>query len=119
MESLTGEFNLFLFYGSISHDLVLVVKTSDFPKTLAALLSWEKTMWLDWKPFLSEADIQNIQQFAFADDIIKNNDARVFKDKTNRTILGYAVFNRQYVIISTSRDAISAILDRLITLPPR
>lgn len=123
LESLTGEFNLMVFYGSASNDVVVIMKTANFTQALAALLSWEKTMWLDWKPFLVEADIKNIQQFYFADDIIKNNDARVLKNNPpaggGRVILGYSFFNRQFIIFSTSRDAISAVLDRLIALPPR
>ena len=96
----------------------VIFKIKKFEEAISSLLLWEPTLWLDFKPFLKEEDIQNISKFSFQDEIIKNNDARVLKNG-NKIILGYSIFNKQYVIISTSRDAISIILERLITLPPR
>ena len=76
-------------------------------------------MWLDFKSFLKEEDINMISKFSFQDDIVKNNDARILKNGGGKIILGYSIFNKQYVIISTSRETLSTILERLITLPPR
>ena len=66
-----------------------------------------------------EEDVKTISQFSFADDIIKNNDARVLKNGVGKIILGYVIFDHKYVVISTSREALSTILERLIALPPR
>ena len=119
LDNLRPDFNLLTVYGRNSRDIAVILKIKNFPSALASLFSWERTLWQDFKPFLQAEDIKNISQFAFVDDIIKNNDARVFKNVNGKIILGYSIFSKQYVIISTSRDALSTILDRLIALPPR
>lgn len=118
-ENLNPDFNALIAYGPTSGEFAVIFKAKDFPRALASLLEWEKTLWFDWKPFLAEEDVKNIARFSWADDIIKNNDARVLKNPQNKIILGYSIFNKQYIIISTSRDALATILDRLIALPPR
>ena len=118
-ETLFPESNILAVYGPSSNDLAIIMKVKNFEKALAALFEWERTMWFDWKPFLKEDDIKNIASFAFRDDLIKNHDARVLINAENKTILGYTIFDKQFVIFSTSRDAISNILERLMKLPPR
>ena len=122
-DNLNPDFNTLIVYEQASSDLAIIFKAKSFERALAALLEWERTIWFDWKPFLAEEDIKNIARFSWADDIIKNNDARVLKNGPptggGKIILGYSIFNKQYVIISTSREALSTILDRLIALPPR
>lgn len=119
LENLNPEFNTLIVYGQPSGDLAVIFKAKNFGRALAGLLEWEKTLWVDWKPFLTDEDIKNIARFSWADEIIKNNDARVLKNGNGKIILGYSIFNKQYIIISASRDAFSTILDRLIALPPR
>src|SRR3989344_1665616 len=123
LDNLQPDFNLLAVYGQNSRDIAVILKIKNFPSALASLFNWERAIWQDFKPFLQAEDIKNISQFAFADDLIKNNDARVFKNSPpaggEKIILGYVIFNKQYVIISTSREALSTILDRLIALPPR
>ena len=106
----TLDFNLLAIYGQNSRDIAVILKIKNFPSALASLFNWERTIWQDFKPFLQAEDI-------------KNNDARVLKNNPpaggDKIILGYVIFNKQYVIISTSRDALAIILDRLIALPPR
>ncbi len=118
LENLLPEFNALAVYEAGGGNLGIIFKTKKFEGALAALLLWEPTMWLDFRPFLKEDDIKNISKFSFHDEIIKNNDARVLKNG-GKIILGYSIFNKQYIIISTSSDALSIILERLITLPPR
>ena len=123
LDNLQPDFNVLAVYGQNSRDIAVILKIKNFPSALASLFNWERAIWQDFKPFLQAEDIKNISQFAFADDLIKNNDARVFKNSPpaggEKIILGYVIFNKQYVIISTSREALSTILDRLIALPPR
>ena len=123
LENLEPDFNTLAVYNQNSRDIAIIFKVKNFASALSSLLAWEKIIWFDWKPFLADADIKNISQFSFADDLIKNNDARVLKNSPptggGKIILGYAIFNHQYVIVSTSRAALSTILDRLIALPPR
>lgn len=119
LENLLPEFNALVVYEAGGGNLGIVFKIKNFENALSALFSWEPTIWLDFKPFLKEEDIKNIARFSWADDIIKNNDARVLKNGENKIILGYSIFNKQYIVISTSREALATILERLIALPPR
>ena len=108
--SLEGDFNALMVYGQDLRDFAVILKIKNFERALASLFDWERTVWMDWKPFLFEEDVKTISQFSFADDIIKNNDARVLKNGVGKIIL---------VVISASREALSTILERLIALPPR
>ena len=76
-------------------------------------------MGADFKPFLSSQDLSATRQTFFEDELIKNNDARVLKNLSGGIILGYSIFNQKFVIISTSIEALSTVLERLIILPPR
>src|SRR3989344_4280658 len=80
LDNLRPDFNLLTVYGRNSRDIAVILKIKNFPSALASLFSWERTLWQDFKPFLQAEDIKNISQFAFVDDIIKNNDARVLKN---------------------------------------
>jgi len=123
LENLLPEFNALVVYETGGGNLGIVFKIKKIEEAIASLLLWEPTMWLDFKPFLKKEDIDNISKFSFQDDIIKNNDARVLKNSPpasgEKIILGYVIFNKQYLVISTSRETLSTILERLITLPPR
>lgn len=118
LENAFPEFNIFAVYGQQSSDLAFIIKTKNFSKAYSSMLSWEKTMWASFKPFLNSEDVNNISQFSFADEIVRNHDARVLKNTDNKSILTYAIFNKQFVVIATSREALSTILQRLITSPP-
>ncbi|OGF61923.1 hypothetical protein A2926_00350 [Candidatus Giovannonibacteria bacterium RIFCSPLOWO2_01_FULL_44_40] len=119
LNNLEPDFNALIIYGPDSRDFAAILKVKNFASALAQLFSWESAMWFDWKPFLAEEDVKNISKFSFQDEIIQNNDARVFRNSGGKIILGYSIFNKKYVIISTSRDALSIILERFIKLPPR
>ena len=118
-ENLLPEFNALAVYETGNGNLGIVFKVKKFEEAISSLLLWEPTMWLDFKQFLQAEDIKNISKFSFQDEVIKNNDARVLKNGGGKIILDYSIFNKQYVIISTSRAALATILERLITLPPR
>lgn len=117
--SVGPEFNILIVYSTNSNDLTAVFRVQNFNRALAGLFGWEATMLKDLKPFLSQEDVANSTQFNWQDEIIKNNDARVLKDKLGKAILGHAVFNKQLAIISTSRDGLALVLERLIKLPLR
>lgn len=129
LENSFPEFNIFAVYGSLSPDLAFIIKAKNFSKAYSSMLSWEKIMWTSFKPFLNPEDINAINLFSFADEIIRNHDARVFsakgvsafgrKNLENKSILAYAIFDKQYVVIATSREALSEILQRLIVSPPK
>ncbi len=119
LANLLPEFNALVVYETGGGNLGGIFKIKKFEEAISSLLLWEPTLWLDFKPFLKEEDINNISKFSFQDEIIKNNDARVLKNGGGKIILGYSIFNKQYVVISTSSEALATILERLITLPPR
>lgn len=119
LENAFPEFNIFAVYGENSSGLAFIIKTKNFSKAYSSMLSWEKTIWASFKPFLNAEDITNISQFSFADEIVRNHDARVLKNADNKSILAYAIFNKQFVVIAASREALSTILQRLIASPPR
>ncbi len=123
LDNLTDDFNMLMVYNGTSSSAAVIMKINNFENGIVSLLNWEQTMWASWKPFLSPDDIQKIQNFYFYDDVIQNNDARVLKSNATgdkgRIIFGYSIFNKQYVVFATSREALSTILSRLIALPPR
>lgn len=122
-ESLTQNasptFNFFAVYHSGSSSLVFLIKIENFEKAYGSLLSWEKDIWQSFSQFLSPEDIKNISKFSFGDEIIRNHDSRVLKSEEGRGILAYAIFNKQFVVISTFREGLSLMLQRLIVAPPK
>lgn len=125
-ESLTQNsspsFNIFTAYHTGSSSLVFLIKIENFEKAYGSLLSWEKDMWQSFGQFLNADDIKNISKFSFGDEIIRNHDSRVLKNLDppagGKSILAYAIFNKQFVIISTSREGLGMMLQRLIASPP-
>lgn len=118
-ENLFPEFNTLISYNPNSKDLVLIFKVKIFESSFASMLKWEATMWQDWKPFMGEQDFGQVESSFFEDALIKNNDSRVLKNTAGEIILGYSIFNKEFVIISTSRESISEVLERFIAIPPR
>jgi hypothetical protein len=118
-------FNIFTAYHSGPSSLVFLIKTENFEKAYSSMLSWEKDMWQSFSQFLSTEDIKNISRFSFGDEIIRNHDSRVLKNEApsngaaEKEILAYAIFNKQFVVIATSREALSMVLQRLIASPPK
>ena len=122
-DNLFPEFNALIAHTSSSKDFSVVFRVRDFGRAVGSLIEWERAIGQDLKPFFEEEDAKNLHQFSFQDEIIKNNDSRVLKNAPpaggGKTILAYTIFNKQFLIISTSRDGLSLILDRLIRLSPR
>ena len=112
-------FNVFTAYHTGSSSVVFLIKTENFEKVYGSLLAWEKNMWQSFTQFLNAKDVINISQFSFVDEIIRNHDSRVLKNSKNKSILAYAIFNKQFVTISTSREGLSLILQKLIASPPK
>lgn len=113
---LDRDYNLFLFGQSGSSDIVLVLKVSNFEKAFSSMLEWEKTLARDWQIFAPEENLALLPKL-FTDDIVKNNDVRVLRNNDGADIVGYSIFNKKYIVISSSLDAIKSILERFIQLP--
>lgn len=122
-------FNVFTAYHTGSSSVVFLIKTENFEKAYSSMLFWEKDMWQSFSQFLSAENIKNISKFSFSDEITRNHDSRILsardgsasggKNSANKSILAYAIFNKQFVIITTSREALSIMLQRLIASPPK
>ncbi|MBI2023134.1 hypothetical protein HYT01_01035 [Candidatus Giovannonibacteria bacterium] len=117
--SLYPEFNAYIVYGERSSDFAAAFKVNDFSRAFEAMLGWEKTMWSDWKPFLGNQDYAYLQDRPFEDFVIKNNDARVLRNKDGGIVMGYSIFSKQFVVVSNSENALGRILELLILIPPR
>ena len=118
-DNVLPEFNMLIAHTSSSRDLTIIFRVRDFGRAIGSLIEWERDMGADFKSFFADEDARNFSQFSFRDEIIKNNDSRVLKNSSNKSILAYTIFNKQFLIIATSRDGLSLVLDRLIKLPPR
>jgi|SRR3989344_2787992 len=112
-------FNAFVSYHTGSSSVVFLIKTMNFEKTYSSMLSWEKDMWQSFSQFLNAGDIANINRFSFGDEIIKNHDSRILKNQEGKGILTYTIFNKQFIVITTSREGLSLVLQRLIASPPK
>lgn len=112
-------FNVFTAYHTSSSSIIFLIKIENFEKAYSSMLSWEKDMWQGLSQFLNEEDIKNINQFSFSDEIIRNHDSRVLKNQEGKAILAYAIFNKQFVVISTLREGLSLMLQKLIAFPPK
>lgn len=119
IQNASPTFNLFATYHTGSSSLVFLIKIDNFEKAYGSLLSWEKDMWQSFAPFLGANDIKSINQFSFGDEIIRNHDSRVLKNQEGKAILAYAIFNKQFVAIATSREGLSLVLQKLTASPPK
>lgn len=119
LENLAPDFNAYIFANKQTNDLAVIMKTTNFEKAFSSMLEWERALARDWQDFLNNISGTVAFPSAFQDEIIKNNDARILKKDDGSVIVGYTIFNKKYIVISTSREALGAIVDRLITLPPQ
>lgn len=119
LQNSNPSFNIFTAYHTGLSSLIFLIKIDNFEKAFGSMLSWEKDIWQGLSQFLSPEDIKNISKFSFGDEIIKNHDSRVLKNEEGREIIAYTIFNKQFVIITTSREGLSFILQKLIASPPK
>ena len=71
LANLLPEFNALVVYEIGGGNLGGIFKIKKFEEAISSLLLWEPTLWLDFKPFLKEEDINNISKFSFQDEIIR------------------------------------------------
>lgn len=116
VDQLISPTNVFVYFGPQNRDMTFVFTVRDFERALASLYGWEKTLPRDLRPYMS-GDIPSSS--LFQDEIIKNHSARVLKAGNDQVLLGYAIFNKKYVILATSREALATVLGRFIALPPQ
>jgi hypothetical protein len=100
-------------FGSVKQTKVepfIILQSSNFDTAFAGMLAWERTMTSDLAPLFSE-QITPLMQFS---DAITNNRAiRILKDEMGNEGLVYAFVNKNLILITTSTEALSVLIDRL------
>src|SRR3989344_390020 len=119
LETILPRFYLFAFKGSARGSLAFAFRTNNFERSFSSLLSWERTMPRDLQYFISQNTAFDTLPRAFADKTIKNHDARVLIDQSGNVVLAYALFDKNFVILATSEEALAAVLERMIAVPPQ
>jgi hypothetical protein len=106
----------------------LIIKTSSFQTGYPGMWSWQKgSLIQDMKkifpintsyltPIASGTPQQKNYLPVFLDTVINNIDSFVLKDVYNRSVLAYTIFDKTMIIVSTSPQTISAIMNRLISV---
>lgn len=99
------------------NDFAVVLQTTQFERALSMLLLWERTIGFDWRFVVPPLPDPKVAPVGFRDELIQNHDARVLVASDGTVYLAYAIFNKKRIIIATSREALSLVLERLIAFP--
>jgi hypothetical protein len=115
-ELIRGFGPLFMFglLGAESHTFILIKLTS-FQLAFPGMLDWEPTLGEDMLPlFASEAVYESIPTDSkFSDITIHNRDARILKDPSGNTVLLYAFFDNNILILTDTEETFKTIVNRL------
>ncbi len=101
-----------LVIGSITtsqNEPFLVMQSFNFDMLFSSFLLWEPYLQKDMSPLLGTTTTsQN-----FTDAILSNKPIRILKDNLGNEVLVYAFVNQNTVVITTSRDALLKIFERI------
>jgi len=101
-----------------SSDLFFVFRSKDYNHSYAGMLDWESTILDDmFSVFHIDVSGDNKSLFVkpFSDTFVDNKDARVLYDINNKPLLYYVFAYKDYLIITSSNNAIKEIISRLVT----
>ena len=105
-------------YGTIrGSEPVIITSILSFEKTLAAMLEFEKLLPDAFLKILPSEHPSRKFEF-FEDRLIANQETRVLKTADGRPLFAYAFFARKILIIAVSEDALSAIINNFLLIPP-
>lgn len=96
---------------------VIIVSISSFEKTLAGMLEFEKLLPGAFFNFLPTNHPVRRSEF-FDDRLIANQEARILKTIDGRPLFAYAFFSRKVLILAVSQDALTAVINNFILIPP-
>lgn len=97
---------------------VIIVSISSFEKTLAGMLEFEKLLPGAFFNFLPVG--HPVRRFEFFEDkLIANQEARVLKAADGQPLFAYAFFSRKILILAVSEDALTAVINNFILIPPQ
>ncbi len=112
-DSAIREFEDSFMLGSIASETnrpFLVLRSYDFDALFMAFLSWEGYMYTDLAPLFGTA---HITKQVFIDTILGNRSVRVLYDDSGRETLVYSFVNQNTIVITSSLEALSKILERI------
>ncbi|MDO8555083.1 MAG: hypothetical protein Q7R75_00755 [bacterium] len=92
--------------------LVFETKKDQYERMFGEMLKWEKTMPQDLSSIFN-ANFSGEKTSPFKDQLFKNNAIRIY-DSGNGANLLYTIFNRKYIIITDSPEALEEIIRRFM-----
>lgn len=104
---------------SRGNEPVFIFEIANHSSVFAGLLQWEEKMPDDLKELLSPDIARDRGENVFHDLVVANNDARFLRNKFGEFVLGYSIFNRRFLIVGQSPQAIEAVIRQMTALPPR
>lgn len=87
----------------------LIIRSYNFDALFAGLLEWEGTMHRDLSPLFGTA---NASSTLFTDAVQNNRSTRILHDPSGNEMLLYSFIDQKTVIITTSGNALSALLEK-------
>lgn len=107
-------------YSSIENGGFIILKTKFLEKAYAELLAWEgESMAQDILPVLSpKAVTDEIIRQQFTDELIKNINTRILKDKNGEVYMIYAFLDKDILVMSGNRPTFLEVLRRYNTPKP-
>lgn len=121
--SLLRSFEEEMMAGAVDGEPFLILKTAQYPTTLAGMLDWEPNMSADLAPLFGEPIRRTLDTNArtsdgtssasFTDSSTSGTDTRVLVDAVGNERILYALPDEQTLIITTSRAALAELLNRL------
>lgn len=89
----------------------LLLQTSFFDQTWAAMLEWERYLPTDLAPLL-ETEAQ--KQVVWSDRIIRNKDVRVASDSAGSALLVYGFLDERDILVARDENTFIKVFERLI-----
>ena len=111
--------------GVVSVDAIqspfFILPAASYSDTFAGMLSWERNMPRDLAtlyppyPITASTTIATSPSPGFADEVIGNHDARVYRDASGRALITYGYWNQSTLVIARDTAAFAEIVSRLAT----
>lgn len=111
--SLNGEITLGLVGTLKENEPLFLLGVNNYDRAFSVMLKWESSLLRDFRFFSEEESLKDTEFQFFSDEIIKNQNARVLRDKNKEPIILYTFFNKKILIIGFSRETLEASLKRL------
>ena len=96
---------------------VIIVSITSFEQTLASMLEFEKHLpGTFFKIMPANHPVRKVE--FFEDKLISNQEARILKTVMDEPLFAYAFFSRKILILAVSEDALSAVINNFLLIPP-